>query len=130
MRKITVTESQMGSIKRQRDEYRWHLEEVLEFKQNGKFKKESNRSLNEMSIEQIVLAWYSHVNVEPEKVDFFEAMKAVSLGKDVNYHYTVILFVGEVLEKTLKINLDTKPIYFNKDTEWKDLVNGKWSIED
>ena len=122
MSKVTVTESQMGSIKRQRDEYGWHLEEVLEIKQNGKFKKESNRSLNEMSIEQIVLAWYGHVNVEPEKVDFFEAMKALKVGKAVMLHQK------DCPETTLF--RDWYKLESREGLLFSDLFKGNWTIED
>lgn len=131
MNKVTVTKAQMEAIKDQRDYCKRNLNSVIKASvdENIRFLKRSE-PLNNMSLEKIVLAWHGHAEVEPEFINFFEAMKAVSLGKNVDYHYAIDLVVdGRILDKTLKINLVMKPTFLNSDTEWRDLVNGKFTIE-
>ena len=130
MNKVTVTKAEMESIEIQRDKWNHYLKVVLEFKQNGNFRNEDNRSLNEMSVEQIVLAWHGYAEIEPEYVGFDEAMRDLSKGETIYYHYTVpLLFEEGDLEKTLKINFDMKPSYFDSVTTWGDLVKGRFTTE-
>ena len=131
MNKVTVTKAEMEAIEIQRDKWNHYLKVVLEFKQNGNFRNEVNRSLNEMTIEQIVLAWHGYAEIEPEYAGFDEAMKALSKGETTYYHYTLpSLFDGEEgLEKTLKINLGMKPSYFGSAMTWEDLVKARFMIK-
>ena len=121
MNKVTVTKKEMEAIEIQRDKWNHYLKVVLEFKQNGNFRNGINRSLNEMSIEQIVLAWHGYVEVEPDYISFYEAFKVRKGGKKVLFHInglTYELYPNSIIEKT----------WANK-YSLTDLTDGKWSIE-
>jgi len=103
MSKVTFTKERMDAIKRIRDGYK--------------------------AREQIVLAWHGYAEVEKEYIDFEEAMKALSKGETIYYHYTATTIFGEASEKTLKINFGMKPTYFCNTILWEDLVKGKFTIK-
>ena len=85
MNKVTVTKLQMDAIEGCRDEYKASLRTVLDHAELEIFCKEGE-PINNMTTEQIVLAWYGHAEVEPDFVDFDEAMRAKLEGKKVNFH--------------------------------------------
>lgn len=78
--------------------------------------------LNDMSTEQIVLAWHGHVEVEPEYISFNEAMGFLKCGKKVKAHYGVgkgfdIIHIHNPLDKFTGVH-------------FKDLLNSKFTIVD
>ena len=128
MSEVTVTKLQMDAIEGCKDN-KESLNETLSFAR-GKVFGGSCVCINNMTTEQIVLAWHGYAKVEPNFVDFEEAMRALSKRGTIYYHYTVpLLFEEGDLEKTLKINFDMKPSYFDSVTTWGDLVKGKFTTE-
>jgi len=125
MNKVTVTKLQMDAIEGCKDN-KESLNETLSFAR-GKVFGGSCVCINNMTTEQIVLAWHGHADVGPEYVCFDEAMRALSKDITIYYHYTITV-LGEVINKCLMINFETPLSYFG-DIEWGDLVKGKWSIE-
>ena len=128
MNKVTVTKLQMDAIKKWRDGFGESLEILIAYARVNNLRGTSE-PINLMSIEQIVLAWHGYADVEPDFVDFDEAMKALSKRETIYYHYTATTIFGEALEKTLKINFGMKPSYFNPAITLEDLVKGKFTIE-
>ena len=121
MNKVTVTKAEMEAIKRQRDKHHERLNELLMFKQKNDFETGISRQLNFMSIEQIVLAWHGHAEVELEYVGFDEALKAFEDKKKIMLHYP-----------------NGKKDWFSHVLDWQqrevspsfhEMVNGKWTIE-
>jgi len=126
MNKVTVTKLQMDAIEGCRDEYKASLMTVLDHAELEIFCEESE-PINNMTTEQIVLAWYGHAEVEPDFVDFDEAMRALSKDITIYYHYTNTV-LGEVINRRLMINFETPLSYF-VGIEWGDLVKGKFTTE-
>lgn len=79
--------------------------------------------LNGMTVEQIVLAWHGHVEVEPNFVSFDEAMKARKEGFIVSFHHSA----KQVIIGPFKINIlkDGMLGHFTLD----ELLDGKWTVE-
>ena len=125
MNKVTVTKLQMEAIKRQRDDIGESLKTVLAYVRVKNFCG-GGESINFMSEEQIVLAWHGYVEVEKEFVGFDEAMKALKEEENtVHFH-----FADDVIEIWNERQVDGS-MQNNSSVEiyWRDLVNGKWSIE-
>lgn len=123
---IKVTREQMEVVKRVQTHSA--LERVLEviWDRNDKFLDEYT-PLNDMTVEQIVLAWHGHVEVEPEFVSFDEAMKALRNGK-------AVFFRGNKKDWAEKIS-PIQVLHTNiRNLEiggqgLLDLLDGKWTIE-
>jgi len=120
MNKVTVTKLQMEAIKRQRH-VGVKLDDVIKVSIHNNFVGVS-ASLNDMSIEQIVLAWHGHAEIEINYVSFDEAAKAYDEGCLVSYHPERGSKITESLQNIL--------IYSRLgDYSLNDLVKGKWTIE-
>jgi len=126
MNKVTVTKLQMDAIEGCRDEYKASLRTVLDHAELESFCKEGE-PINNMTTEQIVLAWYGRADVGPEYFSFDEAMRALSKDITIYYHYTITV-LGKVINRRLMINFETPLSYFG-DIEWGNLVKGKFTIE-
>ena len=127
MNKVTVTKLQMEVIEGCRDN-KESLNGTLSFARAKAFGG-SCVCINNMTAEQIVLSWHGYAEVEPNFVGFDEAMRDLSKGETIYYHYTATTIFGEALEKTVKINFGMKPSYFNPTITLEDLVKGKFTIE-
>lgn len=118
---VKVTSKQMGAINAIRITYTLKMVlNVIGDKLNNFT--DHYKVLNYMTIEQIVLAWHGHAEVEPEFVSFDEAMRAKREGKIVKFHPSDI--------KTIQVNsalslFNTKISSYSLD----ELFNGKFTIE-
>jgi len=122
MNKVTVTKQQMEAVIAQRDLHAKGLKNVISSLLNGaKFHSES-APLNDMSLEQIVLAWHGHAEIEKEYVSIDEAMKASDDGSLVSFHPKEGSKITGLLHRKLKDN-------WLGDYSLKELIKGKWSIE-
>jgi len=84
MNKVTVTKAQMEAIEGCRDN-KESLNGTLSFSR-GKAFGGSCVCINDMTVEQIVLAWHGHAEVKLEYVGFDEAIKARREGERVLIH--------------------------------------------
>ena len=122
MNKVMVTKKQMEIINRCKGFVDYdNLKNLLHIKKTGEFRGWVH-PLNDMSIEQIVLAWHGHIEVSPEYVSFDEAMKAHDGGCLVSYHHGAGSKITESLQNRLKDS-------WLGDYSLKALRKGKWSIE-
>ena len=120
MNKVTVTKSQMKAIKQQRDVCRIGLDNIIKGSIHGFFGGAST-PLHHMSVEQIVLAWHGHAEVDREYVSFDEAMKAHDDGSLVSFHPKEGSKITESLLNRLKDG-------WLGGYSLKQLRKGKWSI--
>ena len=125
MNKVTVTKLQMEAIEGCKGNKEL-LNETFSFARVKPFGG-SCVCMNNMTVEQIVLAWHGYAEVEPDFVDFDEAMRALSKDITIYYHYTNTV-LGEVINRRLMINFETPLSYF-VGIEWGDLVKGKFTTE-
>ena len=130
MNKVTVTKSQMKAIKQQRDVCRIGLDNIIKGSIHGFFGGAST-PLHHMNVEQIVLAWHGHAEVEPEYVSFEEAKKALEDGKNVvcefndkKYEY----YMRDGIVNTKNMIRNTGNIAGWHDM-WDQILGGKWTIE-
>jgi len=115
MNKVTITKSQMEAIEHQRD-CGISLDNVIKYYFGG-----AGTPLHHMSVEQIVLAWHGYVEVSPDYVSFYEAMKASDKGRLVSFHYAEGSKITESFQNRLK---DSWLGGYSLET----LRKGKWSI--
>ena len=122
MSKVTVTKVEMEAIEEQRDVATRSLDNVINFYIHEGFI-EGDAPLNEMSIEQIVLAWHGYAEVElVEYVGFDEAMKAHDNGSLVSFHPkegSKITVLHQVILKSSRLG----------NYSLRSLKEGIWSIE-
>ena len=122
MSKVTVTKVEMEAIEEQRDVATRSLDNVINFYIHEGFI-EGDAPLNEMSIEQIVLAWHGYAEVElVEYVGFDEAMKAHDNGSLVSFHPkegSKITVLHQVILKSSWLG----------NYSLRSLREGNWSIE-
>ena len=85
MNKVTVTKVQLEAVERLRNVFGTSLNDVIKYSIRKNFIGFSE-PLYHMSVEQIVLAWHGHAEVELEYVCFDEAVKARREGKRVLLH--------------------------------------------
>jgi len=119
MNKVTVTKEQMETIRQCK---RFAGTYNLAFITN----KDNDflcwaKPLNKMTIEQIVLAWHGHAEVELEYVCFDEAMRASNEGKKSLFNVrnlTYELYPNHEISKTWAAKYSLL-----------DLFNGKFTIE-
>ena len=125
MNKVTVTKKEMEAIERQKVMSDMKLKYALGHAREKNFCAASE-SINSMSEEQIVLAWHGHIEVSPEYVSFDEAMKALKDEENTVHFY----FADDVIEiwNERQVN-DSMQNNSSVEIYWRDLVNGKWSIE-
>ena len=118
---VEITHEQMEAIKDQRDHFEQHLSSVLRKlgDRNCKFVDKSE-PINNMSVEQIVMAWHGHVEISPNYVSFDEAMKALKEGKSVKFNNNNWFNSANDLEDG-NISLYT---------DWSELLEGEWQIKD
>ena len=121
MNKVTVTKKEMEAIESVKDNPVCELKYVLKHARQGLYGA-TGKPLNEMSEEQIVLAWHGHAEVEKEYVSFDEAMKAYDKGHLVSFHPKRGSKITESLGNRLKDG-------WLGNYSLKDLRKGKWSIE-
>ena len=121
MNKVTVTKSQMEAIERQREVVKNDLSTTLSFSKMNNFCKGSE-PINNMTTEQIVLAWHGHVEVEKEYVSFDEAMKIYDEGHLVSFHHKIGSKITGPFGNKLK---DARLGDYSLDT----LRKGNWMIE-
>ena len=121
MNKVTVTKKEMSAIEAQRDMHAKGLKNVLSSLLNGAIFHSESAPINDMTAEQIVLAWHGHVEVEPEYISFEEAFRAFKDRKKITLHYP-----------------NGKKDWFSHVLDWQqrevspsfhEMVNGKWTIE-
>ena len=88
MSKITVSKKQMAAVNLIKRDKLYSLEELINtLVEDGLLIFSNDRSgINNMTTEQIVLAWHGYAEVEPEYVNFDEAMKAHDNGSLVSFH--------------------------------------------
>jgi len=124
MNKITVTKLQMDAIKRQRDDVGRSLKETLSYSKMKNFCAASE-VINDMSIEQIVLAWHGYAKIEKEYVSFDEAMIALKNGIDTYYHneFGTMRVYAEVAKEHELMHLEV-----NRVGLLNLLFEGKWTI--
>ena len=111
----------MEAIESVKDNPVCELKYVLKHARQGLYGA-TGKPLNEMSEEQIVLAWHGHAEVEKEYVSFDEAMKAYDKGHLVSFHPKI----GTKLTVSFRERL--KDVWLG-DYSLNDLRKGKWSIE-
>ena len=119
MNKITVTREQMDAIEGCRDNKK-SLNVTLSFAR-GKAFGGSCVCINDMTVEQIVLAWHGHAEVKLEYVCFDEAVKARREGKRVLIH----VINRKVIFKT-SVRLDS---CFIGTLTINELLSAKYEIE-
>ena len=119
--KITVTKLQMEAIERQKVISDMKLKHALGHAREKNFC-EGSEPINNMTTEQIVLAWHGYVEIEKEYATFDEAMKAHDDGSLVSFHPKEGSKITGMLRCKLKEN------WFGNYT-LNELRNGKWSIE-
>ena len=120
MNKVTVTKKEMEAIESVKDNPVCELKYVLKNARQGLYGA-AGKPLNEMSEEQIVLAWHGYAEIEKEYVSFDEAMKARKEGKKVLFHSNARiyeLYPNDTIENTWANRFSLT-----------DLVEGEWSIE-
>ena len=125
MNKVTVTREQMEVVKiiKAASSLKTALSSKVD--KNDRFVNKY-KIFNEMSIEQIVLAWHGYAEIEKEYVSFDEAMKALKDEENTVHFY----FADDVIEiwNERQVN-DSMQNNSSVEIYWRDLVNGKWSIE-
>jgi len=118
---IKVTKKEMEAIEHQREVVKINLSATLSFSKMNNFCKGS-KPINNMTTEQIVLAWHGHAEIEKEYVSFDEAMKAYDNGHLVSFHPKQGVKTTVSFENKLKDN-------WLGDYSLKELTKGIWSIE-
>ena len=119
MNKITVTKVQMEAIEGCRDN-KESLNGTLSFAR-GKAFGGSCVCINDMTVEQIVLAWHGYVEVEQELVSLEEAYKARKEGKRV-------LFIIGNRRVIFMTNVKLEGCFLGSLT-MDELFNGKFIVE-
>jgi len=124
MNKITVSKQQMEAVNLIKRDKLYSLEELINtLVEDGLLIFSNDRSgINDMSTEQIVLAWHGHIEVSPEYVSFDEAMKAYDKGHLVSFHPKRGSKITVSHQSVLKGN-------WLGDYSLKGLREGEWSIE-
>ena len=120
MKMIKVTKKEMEAIERQREVIKNDLSTALRFSKMNNFC-ERSEPINNMTTEQIVLAWHGHVEIEKEYVSFYEAMRASNEGKKALFNVrnlTYELYPNHEISKTWAAKYSLL-----------DLFNGKFTIE-
>ena len=132
MSKITVSKKQMAAVNLIKRDKLYSLEELINtLVEDGLLIFSNDRSgINNMTTEQIVLAWHGYAEVEPEFVSFDEAKKALEDEKHVtcefnNKKYEYYMFDGIVFSKNMKRNTGTLIEWYDI---WDQIFFGKWSI--
>ena len=115
MNKVTVTKVQLEAVELKRDRG-ISLDNVIKYYFGG-----ADTPLHHMSVEQIVLAWHGHAEVEQEYVSFDEAYKARKEGKEVLFHINGLAY-------ELYPNHEISKTWADK-YSLLDLLNGKFTIE-
>ena len=125
MAKVTVTKEQMDTIEKIKANSRTNLQSVLKFATEGLYSRNGFKSMNDMTAEQIVLAWHGYVEVETEFVSFDQAMQAGKKGKDIILHWENDKYriTSQYLIESCLRNLSVC------DHGLLDLVDGKFTIE-
>jgi len=120
MNKVTVTKLQMEAIEMQIAEGE-NLDDIIEDSRHYNFGG-LWAPLNNMSVEQIVLAWHGYAEIEKEYVSFDEAMKAHYDGSLVSFHPKEGSKITESLGNRLKDG-------WLGGYSLKQLRKGNWMIE-
>jgi len=123
MNKVTVTKKEMEAIESVKDNPVCELKYVLKHARQGLYGA-TGKLLNEMSEEQIVLAWHGYAEVENEYVSFDEAMKAHDDGSLVSFHPKR----GSKITVTESLGKRLKDAWLGN-YSLNDLRKGEWSIE-
>ena len=123
MSEVTVTKLQMDAIEGCKDN-KESLNETLSFAR-GKVFGGSCVCINNMTIEQIVLAWHGYAEIEKEYVSFDEAMIALKNGIDTYYHneFGTMRVYAEVAKEHELMHLEV-----NRVGLLNLLFEGKWTI--
>ena len=124
MNKVTVSKQQMAAVNLIKRDKLYSLEELINtLVEDGLLIFSNDRSgINDMSIEQIVLAWHGYAEIGKEYVSFDEAMKAHDNGDLVSFHPEEGSKVPVTFKTTLKLCCISN-------YSLKALREGKWSIE-
>ena len=118
---IKVTKKEMEAIERQREVIKNDLSATLSFSKMNMFC-DGSEPINNMTTEQIVLAWHGYTEIEKEYATFDEAMKAYDDGHLVSFHPKPGSKITGSFGERLK---DVWLGGYSLDT----LRKGKWSIE-
>ena len=124
MNKVTVTRKQMDAIEVCMDN-KETLNGTVSFARVKAFGG-SCVCINNMTVEQIVLAWHGYAEVGPDFVDFEEAMRALKNGIDTYYHneYETMRVYAKVAKEHELMHLEV-----NRVGLLNLVFEGKWSIE-
>ena len=115
---VKVTYDQMKAINSQKHDWKVSLDGVLSHRKEKQYQN-AYACINDMTLEQIVLAWHDHVEVEPKEVGFFEAMRCLKDGYAVKFNDS----------NWFTNTYDLEDSSIASWTEWKELLDGKWQVK-
>lgn len=120
---VTVTKEQQEKINDcKRVQGTYPINKVIEMSLNRDFLNWAE-TLNDMTPEQIVLAWHGHVEVEPEYVNLEEAIRADVKGDIVHFHPNKKSQLTFNSRESLKCS-------WLSEFSLKELLEGKYTIKD